>query len=153
MKIIFITVIFVIGVLFTPFSFAQIIQDDRKEELKKQMSELQSEINNYRGEIKEKQKEEKTLGGEIAILNSQISKTELELQQTALAFRQTELVIESNNRKIVDFEEKTKRRKLRQEERYAKDRLAQGNAAKKYEHTTSRRIELRIIESTKVGII
>ena len=104
-------VLIVAGVLLAPFSFAQVIQDDRREELKRQMGELQSEINKYRGEIKTKQKEEKTLGREISILNSQIKKIELELQQTALALRQTELVIESNNRKIIEFEEKISRSK------------------------------------------
>jgi len=103
--------IIIIGVLFAPFSFAQVDQIERKEGLKKQLGELQVEIGNYREEIREKRKEEKTLGREIGILNSQIRKTELELEQTALAIRRTELAIYSNSDKIAEFEKKINRSK------------------------------------------
>jgi len=103
MRIKFLAFIIVLGVLISPFSFAQDQDLDRREELKSEMQKIQEEIVQHKESITEKQKEEKTIAGEIAILGSKVKKTELELSQTALALRATELSIEANNIKIIEF--------------------------------------------------
>lgn len=85
--------------------------DQRKTELRNQLSQLQKEINAYSQEIKNLSTEAKTLQRELQLFNNQIKQLQLQIEQSDLAIQEFQLLIEQKTGEIAQIEKDVDSRK------------------------------------------
>jgi murein DD-endopeptidase MepM/ murein hydrolase activator NlpD len=100
--ILFITVCYVL--LAASFVSAQ-TDDQRIEELRKQIEELERQAQEYKGNIASEQAKAKSLQGEISILNNQISKIQTQIGISSKNIDKTKIEIESLEGSIFDTQQ------------------------------------------------
>jgi peptidoglycan hydrolase CwlO-like protein len=110
--------ILILGIFVFSFNiaYAQENTEQKKEELRKQLSEIEAQIQNYDSKIYKIKKEQNSLKKEVRVLDNQIYKQRLEVKVINLNLTETENEINEKKQEIIDLDEEiNQKRTLLQE--------------------------------------
>ncbi len=110
--------ILILGIFAFTFNtaHAQENTEQKKEELRNQLSKIEAQIQEYDSKIYKIKKEQNSLKKEVRVLDNQIYKQQLEIKAINLSLLETESEIKEKNQEITDLDkELSKKRALLQE--------------------------------------